>query len=58
MGRLLHTDHNLIITKLKCIWNNNTYYGKMKVASSSGVFSTSVTMEVIYCYLEATTKKF
>ena len=24
----------------------------MKVSSSSGVFSTSITIEVIYCYLE------
>ena len=31
---------------------------KMKVTSSSGVFSTSITMEVIYCYLEKKTKKF
>ena len=30
----------------------------MTVTSSSGVFSTSITMEVIYYYLEKKTKKF
>ena len=30
----------------------------MKVTSSSGVVSTSITMEVIYCYLKKKTKKF
>ena len=58
MRLLLETDHNVIITKLKYIWNNYTNYGKMKVTSSSGLFSTSITMEIIYCYLETKTKKF
>ena len=30
----------------------------MKVTSSSEVFTTSITIEVIYCYLETKTKKF
>ena len=30
----------------------------MKVTSSSGVFSSSMTMDVIYCYLKKKTKKF
>ena len=38
--------------------NNDTNYGKMKVTSSPGVFSVSITMGVIYCYLEKKTKKF
>ena len=29
----------------------------MKAAGTSKVFSTSITMEVIYCYLEKKTKK-
>ena len=31
---------------------------KMKVTSSSGVFSASITMELIYCYLKKKIKKF
>ena len=31
---------------------------KREKQASSRVFSTSITMEVIYCYLEKKTKKF
>ena len=58
MEHLLETYYNLTITKVKCISNNYTNYGKMKVTSSSVVFSTNITMEVIYCYLETKTEKF
>ena len=58
MGRLVETDHNLTITKLKWIWNNYKNYGKIKVTSSSGIFNNSITIEVIYCYFETKTKKF